>query len=110
MHGLMRTRGFEQDDAHVFCREDQAVEEMGRFIDLLHEVYAALGFSGYEVALATRLDQRAGSDAQWDWVPDAQLGCNFVISHQTRIRKMFLNTSARVTRLRLLGTSAAFYY
>jgi threonyl-tRNA synthetase len=67
MHGLMRTRGFEQDDAHVFCREDQAVEEMGRFIDLLHEVYAALGFSGYEVALATRPDQRAGSDAQWDW-------------------------------------------
>ncbi len=67
MHGLMRTRAFEQDDAHVFCREDQAVEEMGRFIDLLDEVYAELGFTGYEVALATRPDQRAGADEQWDW-------------------------------------------
>lgn len=67
MHGLMRTRGFEQDDAHVFCREDQAVEEMGRFIDLLDEVYAQLGFAEYQVALATRPDQRAGSDEQWDW-------------------------------------------
>lgn len=67
MHGLMRTRAFEQDDAHVFCREDQAVEEMGRFIDLLDQVYAELGFTGYEVALATRPDQRAGADEQWDW-------------------------------------------
>ncbi|MEN3976555.1 threonine--tRNA ligase [Emcibacter sp. SYSU 3D8] len=67
MHGLMRTRGFEQDDAHVFCREEQAVEEMGRFIDLLDDVYTELGFAGYEVALATRPAERAGSDAQWDW-------------------------------------------
>ncbi len=67
MHGLMRTRGFEQDDAHVFCREDQAVEEVGRFIDLLDEVYGELGFPDYEVALATRPDERAGSEEQWDW-------------------------------------------
>jgi threonyl-tRNA synthetase len=67
MHGLMRTRGFEQDDAHVFCLAEQAVEEIGRFIGLLDEVYRELGFPDYEVALSTRPAERAGSDAQWDW-------------------------------------------
>jgi threonyl-tRNA synthetase len=67
MHGLMRTRAFEQDDAHVFCREEDVVAEIGRFIGLLDEVYRELGFADYRVALSTRPAERAGSDAQWDW-------------------------------------------
>lgn len=67
MHGLMRTRAFEQDDAHVFCREEDVVAEIGRFIGLLDEVYRELGFADYQVALSTRPAERAGSDAQWDW-------------------------------------------
>lgn len=67
MHGLMRTRAFEQDDAHVFCREDQAVEEIVRFIRLLNEVYSELGFQSCEVFLATRPVNRAGSSDMWDW-------------------------------------------
>ena len=67
MHGLMRTRAFEQDDAHVFCREEDVVAEIGRFIGLLDEVYRELGFADYQVALSTRPSERAGSDDQWDW-------------------------------------------
>ncbi|MGE0667512.1 MAG: threonine--tRNA ligase [Sphingomonadales bacterium] len=67
MHGLMRTRAFEQDDAHVFCRDEQVVDEVVRFIHLLNEVYRELGFESCEVFLATRPQNRAGSDAMWDW-------------------------------------------
>jgi threonyl-tRNA synthetase len=67
LHGLMRTRAFEQDDAHVFCREEDVQGEVARFIDLLSEVYADLGFPGFEVALSTRPAVRAGSDDLWDW-------------------------------------------
>jgi len=67
MHGLMRTRAFEQDDAHVFCRPEDVRSEVARFISLLDRVYSELGFSAYEVALSTRPDNRAGSDALWDW-------------------------------------------
>lgn len=73
LHGLMRTRAFEQDDAHVFCREEHVEDEVARFIDLLSSVYAALGFPEHEVALSTRPDERAGSDALWDWA-EAKLG------------------------------------
>jgi threonyl-tRNA synthetase len=71
LHGLMRTRGFEQDDAHVFCREQDVAGEVARFVALLSEVYAALGFPAPEVALSTRPETRAGSDALWDWAEDA---------------------------------------
>jgi threonyl-tRNA synthetase len=73
LHGLMRTRSFEQDDAHVFCREADVQPEVARFIGLLSEVYAELGFPGFEVALSTRPAVRAGSDALWDWA-EATLG------------------------------------
>jgi len=73
MHGLMRTRAFEQDDAHVFCREEQVIPEILRFIGLLKEVYREVGFPDFEVALATRPQARAGSDAVWDWA-EARLG------------------------------------
>jgi len=64
--GLMRTRAFVQDDAHVFCLEEQAGAEVLRFCALLREVYAALGFAGFRVGLSTRPELRAGSDAVWD--------------------------------------------
>ena len=67
MHGLMRTRAFEQDDAHVICREGDVRREVARFIGLLDRVYSELGFSGYRIALSTRPAVRAGSDELWDW-------------------------------------------
>lgn len=72
MHGLMRTRAFEQDDAHVICRESQVKQEVSRFIGLLDRVYRELGFEGYDVALSTRPAVRSGSDELWDWA-EAQL-------------------------------------
>lgn len=66
MHGLMRTRSFEQDDAHVLCREEDVKNEVARFIGLLDRVYRELGFEGYEVALSTRPEKRAGTDEMWD--------------------------------------------
>ena len=73
LHGLIRTRAFEQDDAHVFCREDDLEPEVGRFAALLTEVYTELGFSQHNVALSTRPEVRAGSDELWDWA-EAKLG------------------------------------
>ncbi|WP_298372849.1 threonine--tRNA ligase [uncultured Bradyrhizobium sp.] len=67
LHGLMRTRGFEQDDAHVFCREQDVPNEVARFVALLSEVYAEFGFPAPEVSLSTRPAARAGSDELWDW-------------------------------------------
>jgi threonyl-tRNA synthetase len=66
LEGLKRTRAFTQDDAHVFCAEDQIEDEVARFCDLLRVVYADLGFSTFNVLLATRPEQRAGDDAVWD--------------------------------------------
>jgi threonyl-tRNA synthetase len=73
LHGIMRTRAFEQDDAHVFCREQDVEDEVACFIALLGEAYRDLGFPDYEVALATRPAARAGDDATWDW-SEAKLG------------------------------------
>ena len=67
LHGLMRVRQFTQDDAHIFCREDQLVEEISQFCDLLDVVYKDLGFSDYAIKLALRPEQRYGTDAMWDW-------------------------------------------
>ncbi len=66
MHGLMRVRGFTQDDAHIFCTEDQIEGETKSFIALLSSVYADLGFDGFDIKLSTRPETRAGSDAIWD--------------------------------------------
>jgi threonyl-tRNA synthetase len=66
LEGLKRTRAFVQDDAHVFCMEAQIESEVGRFCDLLRNVYADLGFPVFSVALATRPVLRAGSDEVWD--------------------------------------------
>ncbi|MBS0587673.1 MAG: threonine--tRNA ligase [Proteobacteria bacterium] len=66
LHGIMRVRSFTQDDAHIFCTEDQIQDEVVRFIDLLKVVYADFGFRGLMVKLSTRPQKRVGSEAQWD--------------------------------------------
>nr|WP_315458475.1 threonine--tRNA ligase [uncultured Sphingorhabdus sp.] len=65
LHGLMRVRQFTQDDAHIFCREDQIVEEVQSFCALADRVYKEFGFT-YSIKLALRPEQRFGSDADWD--------------------------------------------
>jgi threonyl-tRNA synthetase len=66
MHGLMRVRGFTQDDAHIFCTEDQIEAECAGFISLLSSVYRDLGFEKFDIKLSTRPDVRVGSDEIWD--------------------------------------------
>jgi threonyl-tRNA synthetase len=66
LHGLMRVRGFVQDDAHIFCTEEQVQAEVSKFIDFLHDVYTALGFDEVIYRLSTRPEQRVGSDEEWD--------------------------------------------
>ena len=66
LHGIMRVRGFTQDDAHIFCTEDQIQSEVSTFIDMLHEVYRDFGFDEVIYRLSTRPAERVGSDADWD--------------------------------------------
>ena len=66
LHGLLRVRQFTQDDAHIFCREDQLTDEIVAFCDLLDAVYRDLGFGDYQIKLALRPDERFGSDEEWD--------------------------------------------
>ena len=66
LHGLMRVRQFTQDDAHIFCREDQIVDEVRKFCALADRIYQQLGFEGYSIKLALRPDKRFGSDEMWD--------------------------------------------
>jgi threonyl-tRNA synthetase len=67
LHGLMRVRQFTQDDAHIFCREDQIIDEVAKFCDLLDVIYKDLGFPDYAIKLALRPEKRFGSDEMWDW-------------------------------------------
>ena len=66
LHGIMRVRGFVQDDAHIFCMEEQILSESASFIDLLRKVYADFGFNDILVKLSTRPEKRLGSDETWD--------------------------------------------
>jgi threonyl-tRNA synthetase len=66
LHGIMRVRGFVQDDAHIFCTEAQIQPEVSTFIDFLHAVYEDFGFSEVIYRLSTRPEQRVGSDEDWD--------------------------------------------
>ena len=66
LHGIMRVRGFTQDDAHIFCREDQIESETERFIELLSSIYKDLGFESFRVKFSDRPEKRAGSDEVWD--------------------------------------------
>ena len=67
LHGIMRVRQFTQDDAHIFVREDQLVDEVRKFCELLDSVYKHLGFDSYAIKLALRPEKRFGSEAMWDW-------------------------------------------
>jgi threonyl-tRNA synthetase len=66
LHGLMRVRGFTQDDAHIFCMEDQVEAEVADFIVMLQKIYADFGFSEVLVKLSTRPEKRVGTDETWD--------------------------------------------
>ena len=71
LHGLMRVRNFVQDDAHIFCTEEQIQQEVSAFIDLLFEVYKDFGFEEIIVKLSTRPENRVGSDEEWDKAEEA---------------------------------------
>ncbi|WP_323771325.1 threonine--tRNA ligase [Antarctobacter sp.] len=71
LHGIMRVRGFTQDDAHIFCTEDQIQEECARFIDFLADIYRELGFPEFEIRFATRPEKRVGTEESWDCVENA---------------------------------------
>ena len=65
MHGIMRVRGFVQDDAHIFCTEEQIENETKKFIELLSKIYSDLGFADYKIKFSDRPEKRAGSDETW---------------------------------------------
>ncbi|WP_300038034.1 threonine--tRNA ligase [uncultured Roseobacter sp.] len=71
LHGIMRVRGFTQDDGHIFCREDQIEAECASFINYLSSVYKDLGFESFEIMFATRPEKRVGSEESWDHVEAA---------------------------------------
>ena len=87
LHGIMRVRGFVQDDAHIFCAEAQIQSEAADFIDLLRRVYRDFGFEEILIKLATRPVKRIGSDATWDQAEAAlakaleSKGLSFEVSH-----------------------------
>ena len=71
MHGLMRVRGFTQDDGHIFCTEEQIESETKLFIELLSDIYKDLGFDKFDIKLSTRPETRVGSDEVWDKAENA---------------------------------------
>ncbi len=86
LHGIMRVRGFTQDDGHIFCTEDQILEECVAYTALLHKVYADFGFADITYKVATRPEKRVGSEEAWDKAENALIaslersGCNYEIS------------------------------
>jgi threonyl-tRNA synthetase len=86
LHGIMRVRGFTQDDGHIFCTEDQILEECAAFTALLQKVYKDFGFSDIIYKVATRPEARIGSDDAWDKAENALMeslrrsGCQFEIA------------------------------
>jgi len=71
LHGLMRVRGFTQDDAHIFCMPDQIEEEIGKVLDLTFELLEAFGFNHYTIALSTRPEKYVGEIDMWDHATDS---------------------------------------
>ncbi len=92
LHGIMRVRQFTQDDAHIFVREDQLVEETQNFCELLDSVYRDLGFEDYAVKLALRPEKRFGSEDMWDKSEDelrqAVLGSNLSDSIKAKFEEL----------------------
>ncbi len=81
LHGIMRVRGFTQDDAHIFCREEQIESETRRFIDFLSSVYRDLGFEQFKIKFSDRPAARAGSDAVWDKAEGALMAATRAAGH-----------------------------
>ena len=71
VHGLLRSRGFTQDDSHIFCRRDQAVDEMVALVDFYKALYSTVGLGPDEVQFSTKPDKAVGTDEQWDEAEDA---------------------------------------
>ncbi|MBU2868507.1 threonine--tRNA ligase [Pacificibacter marinus] len=71
LHGIMRVRGFTQDDAHIFCTDEQVEEETKKFVIFLAKVYADLGFDQWKVKLSTRPEKRVGTEESWDAAEEA---------------------------------------
>ena len=86
LHGIMRVRGFTQDDGHIFCTEDQILDECNAFTALLQKVYSDFGFTDILYKVATRPEKRIGADELWDKAEHALMeslrnsGCEFIIS------------------------------
>jgi len=86
LHGIMRVRGFTQDDAHIFCTEDQIEAETERFIEFLRAVYADLGFESFKIKFSDRPEKRAGADEVWDRAETAlanattAAGCDYTLN------------------------------
>ncbi|GJE60435.1 threonine--tRNA ligase [Methylobacterium trifolii] len=99
MHGLMRVRGFTQDDAHIFCTEDQLADECLRINDLILSTYADFGFDEIVVKLSTRPEKRVGSDALWDHAEDVM----------TRVLAQIEEQSAGRIRTEVNPGEGAFY-
>lgn len=91
LHGLMRVRGFTQDDAHIFCTEEQLAEECLKINDLILTTYADFGFDQIEVKLSTRPDKRVGTDEAWDHAEDIMSDVLATIKAQSNTIKTSIN-------------------
>lgn len=85
LHGIMRVRGFTQDDAHIFCTSDQIQSESQKFIEFLSRVYADLGFDQWRIKLSTRPDKRIGTEESWDHAEAALANAVTAASHSYEI-------------------------
>jgi len=85
LHGIMRVRGFTQDDAHIFCMENQIEAETKKFIEFLSAVYADLGFDKWRIKLSTRPEKRIGSEESWDHAEAALANAVTAAGHEYEI-------------------------
>ncbi|MFN4057287.1 MAG: threonine--tRNA ligase [Roseinatronobacter sp.] len=85
LHGIMRVRGFTQDDAHIFCMPEQIEAESKKFIDFLSGIYADLGFTQWRIKLSTRPEQRIGTEESWDYAEGALASAVIAAGHTYEI-------------------------
>jgi threonyl-tRNA synthetase len=85
LHGIMRVRGFTQDDAHIFCTEDQIEAESKKFISFLSAIYADLGFDKWRIKLSTRPEKRIGTEESWDFAEKALANAVVAAGHNYEI-------------------------
>ena len=85
LHGIMRVRGFTQDDGHIFCTESQIEDEAKRFIGFLADVYAELGFDKWRIKLSTRPEKRIGTEESWDYAEGALASAVTAAGHSYEI-------------------------